>query len=140
MKEFIEHIKQLDKKTFYSIFKDEEECLRVLSEHKWKDGFRCRKCGHTNYCKGRTPYSRRCTRCKYEESARAFTLFHRCHIPLTVGFSMMYRICNDEEISTYKLSDIYSLRQMTCWRFKKNVLKCIEDDEEEPQPASEIRS
>lgn len=137
MKEFIEHIKQLDKDVFNAIFEDEEECLRVLSEHKWKDGFRCRKCGHTNYCKGRTLYSRRCTRCKYEESARAFTLFHRCRIPLTIGFSMMYRICNNEEISTYKLSEDYRLRQMTCWRFKKNVIKCLEDDEEEPQLKAE---
>ena len=117
----------MDARTSRAVFESEEECLRMLALNKWKDGYRCRKCGHTNYCKGRFPYSRRCTRCKYEESARAFTVFHRCRIPLTLGFKMMYRICNDHEISTYKLSEDFNIRQMTCWRLKKNVMECLKD-------------
>ena len=51
------------------LFHDSGKVLMFLSEQKWKNGFRCRKCNHTNYCEGKTPYSRRCTRCKAEESA-----------------------------------------------------------------------
>ncbi|MCF8231025.1 MAG: transposase [Bacteroidales bacterium] len=127
MKPLINSIKQLDRETFERIFGNEEQCLKVLAEQKWGNGFRCRKCGHTNYCQGRSPYSRRCTRCKYEESACAFTIFHRCRIPLTLGFRILYDVCRDETISTYKLAQEYNLRQMTCWRFKKNIVECLEE-------------
>ncbi|MCK4287884.1 MAG: transposase [Bacteroidales bacterium] len=65
-------IKQFDLK-----FSDENKCLQYLADLKWKDGFVCRKCGHTNFCKGKTPFSRRCTKCKHDESATSHTVFHQ---------------------------------------------------------------
>lgn len=137
MKPLIRHITELEPETFEAVFENEEQCLRVLAAQKWASGFRCRKCGHTNYCQGRTPYSRRCTKCKYEESAQAFTLFHRCRIPLPLGFRILYRVCKNESVSTYKLAEEYNLRQMTCWRFKKNVLECLENEEHHENPVGE---
>lgn len=113
----------LDFDTHYSTH---EACLRFLAESKWRDGFVCRHCGHTNYCEGKTPYSRRCTRCKREESATAHTIFHRCRIHLPDAFRITYLVCGDAEISTYELSRRLNLRQMTCWKFKKKISECLE--------------
>ena len=109
-----------------SDFQSEEDCMAYLSELKWSGSYKCRKCGHTNYCSGKTPFSRRCTKCKHEESARAHTIFHRCRIPLLEGFKLISEVCSNPDISTYKLSEIMERRQMTCWRFKKRVTECIE--------------
>lgn len=120
------NFQKLDPNKFSTLFASEEECLKFLAEKKWEHGFICRSCGHDNYCTGRTPYSRRCTRCKKEESATAHTLFHRCHIPIAEAFRIAYLVCNDPEVSTYELSRQIELRQMTCWKLKKRLIECIE--------------
>ena len=31
---------------FTDMFPDDRSCLTYLSEQKWADGYRCKKCGH----------------------------------------------------------------------------------------------
>ncbi len=124
MKQFFQ---TLDEDRFSTHFATDEECLQFLSEQKWVKGFVCKKCGHTNYCKGKTPYARRCTRCKSEESATANTIFHRCHIPITEAFHMVYMVCSNPKISSYELSRQLEIRQMTCWKLKSKLMECLEN-------------
>lgn len=100
-------------------FDSEDACLKFLAGIKWKDGFVCRKCGNTNYCAGKKPYSRRCTKCKTEESATSHTLFHNCRIALPEAFRMIKIIIDNPHVSTYSLAEDTGIRQMTCWRIKK---------------------
>lgn len=109
----------------------EEILLRFLAEHKWRDGFVCRKCGNENFCKGKKPHARRCTRCKSEESATAHTIFHRCKIPLNEAFEIARMICCDPHVSTYEISRKIDKRQMTCWKFKTKILECLSNPEKE---------
>lgn len=118
-------IKQLDLKSFDISSISSDDCLKYLSERKWEGGYVCRSCGNTNYCKGKSPYSRRCTRCKKEESATAHTIFHRCHIPITEAFRIVSMVCSDPSVSTYELSRQIELRQMTCWKLKSRLMECI---------------
>jgi two-component system, sensor histidine kinase LadS len=119
--------KDISPAEFQLLFTDHDACLEFLAAHKWKDGFTCRKCGHTNYCDGKTPHARRCTRCKREESAGAHTFFHRCRIPLPDAFRMIYIICGEPGISTYNLAGQFGTRQMTCWKLKKKVMECLQE-------------
>lgn len=113
-------------KEFHSYFDSESKCLQILAEEKWKDGFVCRFCGHLHYCEGKKPFSRRCTRCKKEESATAHTIFHHCKIALPDAFRLVYAVCNTPTVSTLELSEQLNMRQMTCWKFKKKVMSCID--------------
>ncbi len=115
----------IDPKRFTSEFSTEKQCLEFLANEKWDKEFVCKKCGHTNYCKGKTPFSRRCTRCKSDESATAHTPFHGCKIPITVAFQMTYQICHQPDISSYKLAEKHDIRQMTCWKLKKKISECL---------------
>lgn len=117
--------KHLDITELSGYFSTDEDCLKFLAEKKWESGYTCQKCGNTNYCKGKTPYSRRCTRCKTDESATAHTIFHRCHIPITEAFRIVYLVCHDPSVSTYELSRQLELRQMTCWKLKSRLVDCI---------------
>ncbi len=119
LKNTFKNLHSLDE--FKSQFKTDEDCLKAIADDKWKDGFVCKKCGHTHYCEGKSLYSRRCTRCKTDESATAHTLFHHCRINISDAFQLAYRICCDPEISTYELSRELNTRQMTCWKFKKRL-------------------
>ncbi len=117
--------KHLDLSELAGFFSTEDDCRKFLAEKKWESGFVCNKCGNANYCKGKTAWARRCTRCKTEESATAHTIFHRCHIPITEAFRIVYLVCHDPAISTYELSRLLDLRQMTCWKLKSRLEECI---------------
>ena len=116
-----------DIKDFENRFSTDEQCLEYLEHEKWKDGFVCKKCGHSNYCKGSSPHSRRCTRCKSQESATAHTIFHRCKIPIHEAFKMAFLVCFEPNISSYEISRRSDIRQMTCWNLKKKIAECINE-------------
>lgn len=108
------------------LLNSDDKCLEFLAELKWADGFTCRKCGNTNYCNGKSPYSRRCTRCKTEESATTGTIFHNCKFPVSKAFYIAHNVCKGtEEISTYEFARRLSLRQMTCWNFKAKIQNAL---------------
>lgn len=121
-------ISKLDQRRFNSMFSEDADCLEFLASRKWELGFVCKKCGNTNYCHGKTAFSRRCTRCKHEESASAHTIFHGCKIPLKTAFEIAYLVSKDPDISSYSLSKKIGKRQMTCWKFKKKILECLENE------------
>lgn len=132
-------IKDIKSELLDELFNNDEKCLEFISELKWKDGFTCRKCGNTNYCNGKSPFSRRCTKCKSEESATAGTIFHNCKFPISKAFYIVYNTCKgNEEISTYEYARRLSLRQMTCWKFKDKLQKMITDMGEKPEKWSDI--
>ncbi|MFT3751389.1 MAG: transposase [Paludibacter sp.] len=108
------------------LFNNSEKVLKFIADIKWKDGFTCRNCGHTNYCEGKTPSSRRCTRCKKEESAAANTIFHNIKFPINKAFYIAYNVCVlGSDFSTYNYSDQLGLNQMTCWKFRRRIQNCI---------------
>ena len=109
-----------------ALFESDDKCLEFLANLKWEKGFVCRKCGNTNYCLGKTPHSRRCTKCKSEESATTGTIFHNCKFPISKAFYIAYNVCKGkEEISTYEFARRLSLRQMTCWNFKTKTITAL---------------
>jgi len=118
--------KEITKELAEELFVDSEKALNFIAQVKWEGGFVCRKCGHTNYCEGKSPASRRCTRCKSEESATSHTLFHNCKFPINKAFYIAYTVCVEgKEISTYEYSDQLGLNQMTCWKFRKRIKDCL---------------
>jgi hypothetical protein len=119
--------KELNQEQLEELFTSDEKCLEFLAELKWKDGFVCRKCGNENYCSGKSPYSRRCTKCKTEESSTAGTIFHNCKFPVSKAFYIAYNVCKGkEDLSTYEYARRLSLRQMTCWNFKTKIQQALQ--------------
>jgi two-component system, sensor histidine kinase LadS len=125
----------LIEKDIEECFSNEESCLKFLADYKWKDGYVCRKCGHENFCKGKKPFSRRCTRCKTDESATAHTIFHHCKIALPDAFKLAQLVCLQPDISSYEISRLFDKRQMTCWKFKTRITECLAN----PEKASAIK-
>jgi hypothetical protein len=119
------------------LFNDSEKALRFIADIKWEEGFVCRKCGNTNYCDGKSPSSRRCTRCKTEESATAHTLFHNCKFPINKAFYIAYTVCVEgKPLSSYCYADQLSLNQMTCWKFRKRIENCLSKHKNKAEESS----
>jgi hypothetical protein len=125
--------KDLHPTLIHSLCSDNDKALEFVADIKWEKGFICRKCDHTNYCSGKTAGSRRCTRCKKEESATAHTIFHNCKFPIHKAFYIFNAICLEKrKISAHSLSHELGLNPMTCWKFRKKIKECIERQQDNP--------
>lgn len=113
---------------FYSNFTTDDDCYKYLSDIKWSsEEFVCKRCGHNNYCQGRLPHSRRCTRCKYDESPTSGTMFDKCKFPLLIAFHLAFKVSTKKKgMSTEELSEEYELRQKTCWMFKWKIQQAMQ--------------
>ncbi|HXA00657.1 MAG TPA: IS1595 family transposase [Cytophagaceae bacterium] len=119
---------EIDFIEFSKSYPDKASCYKFLSDLKWTNGYKCRKCGHAKYCQGPALYSRRCTKCTYNESVTAFTLFHKCKFDIIKAFYMVFLVvANKGNISSYELSDKLLLEQKTCWKFKQKILVAMKD-------------
>ncbi len=104
---------------FFQAFTTDEDCYEYIASIKWIDGYKCKKCGCQNWCKGRKPYSKRCVKCKYDESPTSGTMFDKCKFPLLTAFHIAFKISTKKKgMSTLELHREFGLRQKTCWNFK----------------------
>ena len=118
---------------FNRAFSNDDDCYQYLAEIKWDEWYSCRKCGHANYCKGKKPFSRRCTRCKLDESPTAGTMFDKCKFPLLTAFHIVFKIATKKKgMSSLELSHEFELRQMTCWEFKWKIQQAMQSTESYP--------
>ncbi|WP_400191411.1 7TM diverse intracellular signaling domain-containing protein [Hymenobacter sp. B81] len=118
--------REVDFGEFSQIYPDKEACLAYLADLKWTGGYHCRKCGHDNYCEGREPHSRRCTRCRYVESATAYTLLQKCKFSIVKAFYAVFLLHTHKgSFSAQELSRVLELRRATCWSFSQKVLEAM---------------
>jgi two-component system, sensor histidine kinase LadS len=120
--------REVDFEEFSVMYPDDESCLKFLAEIKWHKEFACRKCGHIHYSPGRSPYSRRCSKCGYDESVTAYTLLQNTRLPINKAFYMIFLVYSTRgSISSHKLSEVLSIRQSTCWSYSAKIKKAMKD-------------
>jgi hypothetical protein len=118
----------VDFEEFSKIYPDKESCNLFLAELKWKDGYACRKCKNTHYYNGHIAYSRRCSKCGYEESVTTYTIFHNTRIPINKAFYMIFLIYSTKgKISSHKLAEVLNIRQSTCWTYGSRIKLLMEE-------------
>lgn len=107
-------------------FTGDEDCLAYLSSLKWAKGFVCKRCKNEKYCEGKKPYNRRCTKCRYEESPTAGTMFDKVKFSLLKAFHIAFKISTKKKgMSSLELSKEFELRQKTCWEFKWKIQQAM---------------
>ena len=112
---------------FKQIYPDELSVLRYLAQIKWKYAYACTKCGNEKYCEGSKKFSRRCTKCRYDESVTTYTLFHKCKFPLVNALYITMKVNQlEDEVSALELSRELDMRKSTVWGFKQKVLEVID--------------
>lgn len=113
---------------FSAMYPDDDSCLKFLARIKWRDEHHCSKCSHANFGEGRTPYSRRCSRCGYDESVTAYTLLQNTRLPINKAFYMIFLLYSSKgNISSHKLSEILDIRQSTCWAYSAKIKKAMKE-------------
>ena len=74
---------------FEKRFASEESCRNYLFQLRWPNGFRCPRCDNQKaWPKGDVHFQ--CTKCNYQISVIAGTIFHKTHYPLTIWFRTIW--------------------------------------------------
>lgn len=114
--------KTMDYEEFKTLYPDTLACYRFLESLKWERGFHCRKCLNDRFFDGAQKFSRRCTRCGYNESITANTIFHNVKFPIEKAFFIAYLSVTGKKNYTLEvLSTMLDLRLNTVWSFKNKV-------------------
>ncbi|MBF9222919.1 7TM diverse intracellular signaling domain-containing protein [Hymenobacter ruricola] len=120
--------REVDFGEFSQIYPDKDACLRYLADLKWgHSSYRCRKCGHEKSCEAREPHARRCTRCRYVESATAGTLLQKCKFSIVKALYAVFLLhAHRGNYSASELARVLELRQATSWAFAQKVLAALQ--------------
>jgi two-component system, sensor histidine kinase LadS len=123
--------KTMDYKQFRTLYPDSLACYRFLENLKWEKEFYCKKCSNEKYFEGSQKFSRRCTRCGYNESVTSFTILHSIKFSVEKAFYIAYLAVTGKKDHTLEsLSGQLDLRMNTVWGFKRKVLDRIRHLEE----------
>ncbi len=119
--------KTMDYVQFSTLYPDTLSCYRFLESIKWEQGYQCKKCKNEKYFDGQQKFSRRCTRCGYNESITAYTIFHSIKFPIEKAFYIAYlTVSGHKEQTLEMLSEKLDLRVNTIWSFRHKVAERIE--------------
>lgn len=125
--------KELSRKEFRKEYGSSEQCLAYLSIQKWQEGYICIKCKNSVYFVGKNIHNRRCTRCGYDESLTANTLFHKVKFGIENAFEMAYDIVTSKKgASSICLAERFGVKQMTAWYFRRRVQEAMKSSEQYP--------
>lgn len=116
------HEKEMGYEEFATLYPDELSCHRFLEKLKEQTGFECVKCGNGKCSTGAQKFSRRCTRCGYNESITTNTIFQGVKFPIEKAFYLAYLThANKKNFTLDTLSHKLNLRLNTVWAFKQKV-------------------
>jgi len=120
--------KTMDYAQFKTLYPDALACYRFLETLKWEKNFKCRKCANDRYFDGSSKFARRCTRCGYNESITAFTLFHSIKFPVEKAFYLAYlTVSGKKDYTLEALAEKLDLRVNTIWAFRHKVAERISE-------------
>ena len=100
----------------------ERACEKVLFNIRWPDGFICPRCSSTEASYINTRKVTQCSKCRYQVSIIAGTLFHSTNLPLVKWFWAIYLTASDKGgISALRLAKHIDVS----WLTARNMLKKI---------------
>jgi transposase-like protein len=124
---------KFDRKTFENRFGSKSDCYQHLAELKWSKGYECRRCKSIKYIKGKQPFSRRCSKCGFDESTTAFTLFHKLKFDIDKAFGMLYEISTSKKgASSIWLAERFGVQQNTAWLFRQKIQRAMKSSQKHP--------
>lgn len=111
----------LSYKEFTKTFEDEGSALRFVGDYKWKNGYKCKKCGYKSSYFIPEYQSRKCKVCNYNESPTVNTILNNHKFSPQKALYIVYATYCFQKINVTKLAEELELRRATCHTFHKEV-------------------
>ena len=108
---------------FEDKFGTEEACRNYLFNLKYKDGFVCSNCGHTEYWEVNNVFT--CKKCRHQNHLTVNTIFQDTHKPLHLWFRAMWWVTSQKNgtsaLGLQRILGIGSYRTAWTWLHKLRV-------------------
>lgn len=75
-----------------TLTKADKIVLKELAFYKWGHCWYCTKCGNDIYIQGKKEFSRRCKKCRYDESILKYTAFEGLRFPIATAYNLLNKI------------------------------------------------
>jgi len=106
-------------------FLNPQACYDYLFKHKWPNGFRCKKCGHSKYwLSSRNLYI--CSQCEHQHSLTAGTIMDSSKKPITYWFKAMWWFTTRKSgINAVNLKELLGFGSYgTAWCWLQKLRRC----------------
>lgn len=117
---------------FHEQYGTEEQCEQALFEANWPTGFHCPACSHNrcNHYRVEERSITQCTRCKWQRSLKAGTVFQSTRLPLMKWFLAMYLLTQTKNnVSALELTRVLGVCYRTAWRLKHKLMQAMQTRE-----------
>lgn len=115
---------------FQERFGSEQQCVEALARWKWSDGFRCSKCGHTEYHQLSTRGLRQCKLCHRQNSVTSGTLMHNTKLPIAKWFHGLYLLETlGPTVPVDRISAELGISYNAAYRMRNKLVGLINDRE-----------
>ena len=111
----------MNREEFLNKFPDADSCKRFLFDLKWKDSYKCKKCG---YSKGaeKPNFSYKCNKCYHIESCTAHTFLHNNRFGIHKAFCMINDVIElGEGANSTHLVLKHKVSRVSVLRFLKKI-------------------
>lgn len=114
-------------------FGSEDKCRAFLEELRWPDGVTCPRCEAKTISRIEARKQFECSKCRYQFSVTAGTIFHDSHLPLWKWFLAIYLIVESKKgISANQLKRTLGVSYKTAWYLTHRIRDAMGDDDEPP--------
>jgi transposase-like protein len=118
-------------------FSTQEKCREYLCRLRWPHGVRCPRCEAKTVSTIKTQNKFECSKCTYQFSATAGTIFHDSHLPLEKWFLATYLMCESKKgISALQLKRTLGVSYKTAWYLCHRIRAAMK--EINPKPLSGV--
>lgn len=118
---------------FMQMYPSEEDCRQAIFEHRWPQGFSCRRCGHEHawYLRGRGLYE--CASCHYQSSLTAGTVLSCTRTDLRKWLLAIWLLASTKKApSAAELSRQLGVTRKTAWLMRCKITHAMARRQGEP--------
>ncbi|MGH3095133.1 MAG: IS1595 family transposase [Streptosporangiales bacterium] len=128
----MEYFKGRNLLEFAGRFKTDENCKEYLANIKWREKFKCVKCGHSK-SQIRKDFSRTCNLCGHTETPTANTLFHKVKFGVRKAFFMCFEMATTtKSLSARYVAPRYGVTEKTARFFMHKVREAMKSSGNSP--------
>lgn len=114
-------------------FSTEEKCREYLCRLRWPEGIACPRCAAKTISTIRAHNRFECSKCRYQFTATAGTIFHDSHLPLEKWFLAAYLMCESRKgVSANQLKRVLGTSYKTAWYLCHRIRAAMKEIEPAP--------
>ncbi|HJZ70622.1 MAG TPA: IS1595 family transposase [Vicinamibacterales bacterium] len=114
-------------------FSTEEKCREYLCRSRWPHGVACPRCQAKTISRLKTQKKFECSKCFYQFSETANTIFHDSHLPLEKWFLATYIMCESRKgVSANQLKRVLGTSYKTAWYLCHRIRAAMKDADTTP--------